>query len=142
MCHTYEITSLEEEIDKTTARCIEAMDPCSQRQPRPRGLDYIHVNLEDRSFEIVRDIEMVKSEQALARYLVQVIKTNEKRLETRVARGMSTDEEGWESAMERIHDFIKEMHNAKRYRFCSCFAERCMSERVNTSLSSILDQSL
>lgn len=130
-CEKYGISSAKEVIDESIAGSIEAMYAFDVCLFRVDEFDYIYLKLNTGLFKIVKQIEMVESEKALATVLVLVVAMNVECRQRRADCGKKPHQGGWESAMGRIRRFIDEMHDAGRYRFCSFFAQILLRERIN-----------
>lgn len=128
-CQLHGISSIPETTDEGIAKDIASME----RRVRvlhccpPYG--YLTVELNDRPFKFVRQIEMARSEKALASFLAQAAKTNEHIYKKRVEGGMRPDIKELDATMESVFRFIREMYNDGRQDFCFRFGREWMTDQ-------------
>lgn len=84
---------------------------------------YIEIDLRQREFEVVIEMELVRSEKALAACLVRVLSKNYCLFHRLRARNQETHIVRFDNCARRVEDFIAQMHQSERYRFCSFFAD-------------------
>lgn len=134
LCHLYGITPLHELVDEAIAASIEETEACYRRVFDAQRPSFIDVASHERLFKIVRRIETVKSEDAMASFLVLATKTNEEWLKEQVARRRTVSTTKWEKYFGFFLRFIDDMNEAKRYRFCSFYAQLLVKAKLDASV--------
>lgn len=117
-CEKYAFVSLKRDIDERLARATDTLHPAFEILASAKEGRRPIVDLEMDVFEAVKEFDLPECEEAIVSYVLKIKDEIEECKTRKVAAHNQASDNDFEVRLTR---FLREMHEAGRYRICSLF---------------------
>lgn len=142
-CQKYGFVRLQQDLDARIASCIDslahALAPGNALESENPSLvsprqKYVVVNPNLELFKAVRILDLPQSEEAMASYLISVIKENNSRMKERQDVAKRISRRKINKAMSRVSEIVTQMRADGRHKLCSLFAQKIVDAQLCVSM--------